>query len=101
MTRDEAVKLIKEGLETRSGIEWSVEVAVLADDRYNSWIDITSPAARREPHSPWMTEEDRLMLRKLLRRNDLNSDGCSVSAEEYEEYVARALGRGPSKAKKN
>jgi hypothetical protein len=94
MTRDEAIKRIRDGLKKRSGKSWSV-----CGGRGSAWgwIDIKSPPKRRKT-SDTMTDVEREELGSLLNKGGPTlSQGVSIpsSDEYYREYVARAEGQTP------
>jgi hypothetical protein len=93
--RDEAIRLIREGLKKRSGKEWSVKGGT---GTAWGWIRISSPPARRVNNN--MTEADMAELGKLLDLGKpAHHQGESVAASPGHrvEYIDRAWGRKPSK----
>ena len=121
LTRADAIKRIKAGLERRSGVKWSVTGGT---GTAYGWLRIDAPPSRRTWHRvadatqydsnghPRYVEvndpskkygfagkEDRDLLAKLLGKETVHIQGEQVPAsnDHYREYIDRAEGREPRK----
>jgi hypothetical protein len=100
MSREEAIRRIRNGLKKRSGKTWSV-----TGGRGTAWgwLRIDAPPARRNydsngnPGGSYMSPADKTELANLLNLTDVHFQGVSIpsGSHYYEEYVARAEGREP------
>lgn len=92
--RNEAIKRIKAGLQTRSGKTWSVTGGT---GTAYGWLHISAPPKRIDEMGR-MTEADRAELSKLLNKNvPMQYESVPSGNDFYAEYIDRAWGRTPSK----
>ena len=95
ISRNQAIKEIKEGLKARSGFAWSV-----SGGRGTGYGSITIRARKPRAIDDYgrLSEEDRERLAELLGLDKVSSQGVLILPNNnyYAEYIARAKGEKPT-----
>jgi hypothetical protein len=92
LSRNNVIRLVKQGLKKRSGKEWSVTGG---QGTAYGWINISAPPKRLV--KGYLSDADANELGKLLNVGRVHSQGHSVASSHdyYIEIIDRAWGRTP------